>query len=60
VTEFNCDVVFPSCSTHFEAETEEQILQQVAVHVREAHGMDEVPPELVDQVRAGMADAPAA
>jgi predicted small metal-binding protein len=59
VKEFNCGAVVPGCSTRFEAETEEQLLQQVAVHVREAHGMDEVPPELVDQVRAGMADTPA-
>ena len=35
---------------------EEGILRQVIVHAREVHGMDEVPPELADEVVAKMED----
>ena len=54
--EFNCGAVVPGCSATFEGETEESILQQVAIHARDAHGMDDVPPEVVDQVRATIHD----
>jgi predicted small metal-binding protein len=57
--EFSCGSVVPGCSTKFEGETDEDILQQVAIHAREAHGMDEVPPPVVDQVRAGIHDVDA-
>jgi predicted small metal-binding protein len=40
----------------FEAESESAILEQVAVHASEAHGMSEVPPEVVEQVRANIHD----
>jgi predicted small metal-binding protein len=56
VKEFSCEAVVPGCSATFEGETEESILQQVAIHAREAHGMTEVAPEVVDQVRAGIPD----
>jgi len=54
--EFNCGAVVPGCSATFEGETEESILQQVAIHARDAHCMDDVPPEVVDQVRATIHD----
>lgn len=56
VKEFSCSAVVPGCAAQFEGETEESILQQVAIHAHEEHGMDQVPPELVDQVRAGIQD----
>jgi predicted small metal-binding protein len=58
VKEFSCADVVPGCGATFEGETEESILQQVAIHARDAHGMQEVPPEVVDQVRAGIHDNP--
>ena len=54
--EFSCGAVVPGCSARFEGESDEQILQQVAVHAREAHDMDEVPPEVVQQVRDGITE----
>jgi predicted small metal-binding protein len=54
--EFNCGAVVPGCSATFEGETEESILQQVAIHVRDEHGMDDMPPEVVDKVRATIHD----
>jgi predicted small metal-binding protein len=53
---FSCAAVVPGCDATFEAPDEEGILRQVVVHAREAHGMDEVPPALADEVVARMED----
>lgn len=50
--EFSCGAVVPGCTAQFSAESEESILAQVAEHARVDHGMQSVPPEVVDQVRA--------
>ncbi len=55
--EFSCGAVVPGCSARFEGESEEDILQQVAVHARDAHGMEEVPPDVVQQVRQGITES---
>jgi predicted small metal-binding protein len=49
-----CAEVVPGCDRTFEAADEEGILRQVMVHAREAHGMDELPPEIGDRVVASM------
>jgi predicted small metal-binding protein len=54
--EFSCGAVVPGCDMKFEADSESAILEQVAVHAGEAHGMSEVPPEVVEQVRANIHD----
>ena len=54
--EFSCGAVVPGCSATFHGETEEDVLQQVAIHARDDHGMDDVPPEIVDKVRATIQD----
>jgi predicted small metal-binding protein len=56
VKEFRCGDLVPGCKTTFQGESEEEILEQVAVHARDEHGMDRVPPEVVDEVRAGISD----
>jgi predicted small metal-binding protein len=53
---FSCSQVVSGCDATFEAPDEEGILRQVAVHAREVHGMDEVPPGLADEVVAKMQD----
>jgi predicted small metal-binding protein len=50
--QFSCGSVVPGCTARFTAETEEEILGQVADHARHDHGMENVPPEVADQVRA--------
>jgi predicted small metal-binding protein len=50
--EFACGAVVQGCTVTFSAETEEQILTEVAEHARVDHGITEVTPELVAQVRA--------
>jgi predicted small metal-binding protein len=54
--EFRCAVLVPDCWATFEGETEDEILRQVTVHAREEHGMNDVPPEIVAQVRASISE----
>jgi predicted small metal-binding protein len=54
--EFCCGVVVPGCWATFEGESEDEILRQVAVHAREVHGMDEVPPDVADEIRAEISE----
>jgi predicted small metal-binding protein len=54
--EFRCGALVPGCSALFEGESEDEILQQVATHARDEHGMDEVPPEVVDKVVASISE----
>lgn len=51
---FSCGAVVPNCTAKFAGETEDEILSQVADHARSDHGMTEVPPEVVAQVRANI------
>jgi predicted small metal-binding protein len=51
---FRCEQLVAGCDATFEAPDEDGILRQVVVHAREAHGMDEVPPEVADRVLAGI------
>ena len=54
--EFKCGKLVPGCDTVIEGMTDEEIMERVAVHAREAHGMHEVPPEVADTVRATIED----
>lgn len=49
--EFSCGAVVPGCAATFTAETDQQLMEQVAAHAKEEHGMDEVPDEVVAKVR---------
>jgi predicted small metal-binding protein len=55
--EFRCGEIVPGCDAKFEGVSEDEILEQVAVHAREEHGMDEVPPDVADNVRARITEA---
>ena len=48
--EFKCGVLVPGCWATFRGESDDEILRQVVVHAREEHGMDQVPPEVVDDI----------
>jgi predicted small metal-binding protein len=56
VKEFRCGEIVPGCETVFQAESDKEILEQVAVHARDEHGMDVVPPEVADEVRDRIAE----
>lgn len=49
------DVGF-DCNGVVRAPTEKEALQQVAAHAKEVHGVDPVPPEVVQKVRDVMRD----
>jgi predicted small metal-binding protein len=54
--EFRCGVLVPGCAAAFEGESDDEILTRIADHARDEHGMDEVPPEVVDQIRAAISE----
>lgn len=54
--EFRCGEIVPGCDAAFRGQTDDEILERVEVHAREEHGMDKVPPEVVDTIRASITD----
>jgi predicted small metal-binding protein len=54
--EFRCRDVVPGCPYVTRDEDEEELLAQIASHAREAHGMDEVPPEVADTIQRVIVD----
>ena len=49
---FSCGDVVPGCDARFTGAHDDEILAQVAVHAAEAHGLHEVPAEVVEAVLA--------
>jgi len=54
---FECRTVVDGCDGVVSGETEDEVLQAAAAHAASVHGMSDLPPELVEQVRAGITDA---
>ncbi len=52
----NCRDVGVDCDFVAKGETEQEVLKQCAEHARTAHGMDEIPPEVAEKVRAAIRD----
>jgi len=52
----NCRDVGVDCDFVARGETEQEVLRQCAEHARTAHGMNEIPPELVIKVQAAIRD----
>ena len=49
--QFRCGDVVPGCQWVTRSEDEKVLFDEIHVHARDAHGMDEVPPEVVDQIQ---------
>jgi predicted small metal-binding protein len=49
--EISCGDIFPGCAFHAHASTERELLEKVAKHAAEAHGITEVTPEVLATVR---------
>ena len=49
--QFRCGDVVPGCQWVTTNDDEQQLFQDISAHARDEHGMDEVPPEVVDQIR---------
>ncbi|MGC2855386.1 DUF1059 domain-containing protein [Novispirillum sp. DQ9] len=57
--ELRCGDVVAGCPHTVQGETEEEVLAKVAEHASQAHGVQDVTPELAAQVRANIHDVPA-
>ena len=55
--QFACATVVNGCDGVVSGETEDEVLAAAAAHAAEAHDMNEVPPEVVSAIRAGITDA---
>jgi predicted small metal-binding protein len=49
--QFNCGDVVPGCTWVARRDDEEELWVEISSHAQEAHGMDEVPPEVEDMIR---------
>lgn len=49
--EFACGDVVPGCKAKFRARTDEELLEQVAAHARDGHGLREISAELASAVK---------
>ena len=54
-----CREVGVDCDFEARGETEQEVLDKCAEHGRTAHGMQVLPPELVEKVRAVIHEEPA-
>ena len=50
----NCRDVGVDCDFEARAETEEELFQILTEHAKNDHGMEGIPPELVEKVRAAI------
>lgn len=57
--EWKCSTVVPGCDWSYRGGSDEEVLEHAATHARDAHGMDEIPPEIVDTIRASIVEIPA-
>ena len=49
-----CGDIMPGCSFQAEAESESELLKKVAEHAADAHGVNEVSPELLATLRSAI------
>ena len=49
--QFKCGDVVPGCEWVTRSDDEDVLLEEIQSHARDVHGMDEVPPEVEDQIQ---------
>ena len=54
--QFKCGDVVLGCEWVTRSEDEQVLFAEIQAHAREVHGMDEVPPEVVDAINAVITD----
>ena len=55
--ELKCADVGFDCDAVVQADSEEEVMAQVATHAREVHGMDQIDDATVEKIRAQIHDA---
>jgi predicted small metal-binding protein len=54
--EFRCGDVVLGCEWVTRSDDERTLLEEIQSHARDAHGMDEVPPEVEDQIHKAITE----
>jgi predicted small metal-binding protein len=57
--QFKCGDVVLGCEWVTRSEDEKELFEEITSHAREAHGMDEVPPEVVEAIHGVITDVDA-
>lgn len=52
--EFQCSTVYGDCDEVLEGETEDEVMEEVETHMREHHGLIELPPDMAKRVLASV------
>jgi len=52
----NCRDVGFDCEGVIRADSEDEVMSQAAEHARTAHGLDEITPEVAEQIRSRIQD----
>lgn len=52
--EFQCSNVYGDCTEVIEGETEDEVMEEVETHMREHHGMIELPSDMARWVLASV------
>lgn len=52
--EFQCSTVYGDCDEVIEAETEDEVMEEVETHMREHHGLIELPSDMAKWVLASV------
>jgi predicted small metal-binding protein len=50
----SCGDVMPGCAATFQADSEQELLAQVGPHAAEAHGIQEMTPEVLQAVKGAI------
>jgi predicted small metal-binding protein len=50
--QFKCGDVVLGCEWVTRSEDDEELFDEISSHARDAHAMDEVPPEIVEKIQA--------
>lgn len=52
--EFACSTVMANCDELLHGDTEDEVVEEVTDHMREYHGMTELPPDIAKRVLASV------
>jgi predicted small metal-binding protein len=52
----SCRDVGLDCDFKAQAETMEELMQKCSAHAKSSHGIDKIPPELAEKVKAAVRD----
>jgi predicted small metal-binding protein len=49
---FSCGDVLPGCAAHFDADTTDDLMTQVATHAADDHGITDLTPDVIETVQS--------